>query len=225
VRLDAKATIACVPNRNGQLDDDMVQTVDNTADFSQMTVRDLKAELTTRGLPVSGRKAELLARLAVHTDACRLQEPRPKRNRGAPRAMTFTSDVEENGGDSADAVRNGNTIGGEQRLRPFVEAPDSKFKDKLKRIQKDRMFMLDRKKGVDKDGYPCETFDIAGSTGNVYEATIGRSPKCVCMDAVSEELHLMYTGLIHISVCVAKNASISIVSTSNIHLYIHLPTN
>jgi hypothetical protein len=26
---------------------------------------------------------------------------------------------------------------------------------------------------------------VAGSTGNVYQTTIGRSPRCVCMDAVS----------------------------------------
>lgn len=60
----------------------------------------------------------------------------------------------------------------------------AKFIDKLKKIRKERMFMFDRQKGVDKDGHICETFDIAGSKGNIYQATIGRKPKCDCMDAV-----------------------------------------
>ena len=34
-------------------------------DFSGLTVKELKAVLRSRGLPVSGRKAELLARLGV----------------------------------------------------------------------------------------------------------------------------------------------------------------
>lgn len=76
---------------------------------------------------------------------------------------------------------------GEARLREFVPEPDAPFKAKLKKIRKERMFMLDRKKGVDRDGYPQEHFDIAGSSGNIYEVTIGRQPKCVCMDAVSHE--------------------------------------
>jgi hypothetical protein len=195
----------------------MNNTDNNTVDFNKMLVRDLKGELSARGLPVSGRKAELVARLEAHTQACQQQEPKSKRNRAVPNAPTFTSSVEENGEGPADPVGNGYTIGAEQRLRPFVDAPDSKFQDKLKRIQKDRMFMLDRKRGIDKDGYPFETFDIAGSTGNIYQATIGRSPKCVCMDAVSDKPLLMYLMLINISVYVAKNVSISTVCTSNLH--------
>jgi hypothetical protein len=74
---------------------------------------------------------------------------------------------------------------GERRLRPFVPEPDAGFKDKLKRIRKERMFLLARNMGIDKDGYCCEKFDIAGSSGNIYDVTIGRSPSCKCMDAVS----------------------------------------
>jgi hypothetical protein len=73
----------------------------------------------------------------------------------------------------------------EHRLLDFVPTPDARFIDKLKKIRKERMFMLDRQKGVDKDGYVCETFGIAGSKGNIYEVVIGRKPKCDCMDAVS----------------------------------------
>lgn len=73
----------------------------------------------------------------------------------------------------------------EYRLLDFVSAPDARYIDKLKKIRKERMFMLDRNKGIDKDGYACETFGIAGSSGNIYEVTIGRKPNCDCMDAVS----------------------------------------
>lgn len=73
----------------------------------------------------------------------------------------------------------------ERRLRPFVPEPDKSFKDKLKRIRKERMFCLNRQMSTDKEGHRCELFDIAGSSGNIYEVSIGRSPSCVCMDAVS----------------------------------------
>jgi hypothetical protein len=36
---------------------------------------------------------------------------------------------------------------------------------KLKKIREERMFMLDRKRGHDKENYPQEQFDIAGSVG------------------------------------------------------------
>jgi hypothetical protein len=159
---------------------------DNTDDFSTLNVSQLKDELEIRGLRRSGRKAELLARLLEHAEACRQQEPQPKRARTQSQHPALT---ENNVIDLAaeDTVFDVAGFGGEQRLRPFVEAPDAKFRDKLKIIQKDRMFMLDRKRGLDRDGYPCETFDIAGSTGNIYQAKIGRSPNCVCMDAVSAD--------------------------------------
>lgn len=79
---------------------------------------------------------------------------------------------------------------GERRLRPFVPEPDDKFKDKVKRINKERMFMLDRTKSANAHGYPEETFIIAGSTGNIYTCTIGARPQCDCMDAVSLFYHL-----------------------------------
>ncbi|RAL67306.1 hypothetical protein DID88_008069 [Monilinia fructigena] len=56
-------------------------------------------------------------------------------------------------------------------------------KDKVKRIRKERMFMLNRQKTVDAKGRPREDFDIAGSTGNIYQTKIGRVPTCTCMDA------------------------------------------
>ncbi|EHK96054.1 hypothetical protein M7I_8275 [Glarea lozoyensis 74030] len=109
---------------------------DKTDDFSNLTVPQLKYELELRGLRRSGRKAELLARLLEHAETCRQQEPQTKRARTQSQHPALTEnnviDLEDE-----DVTFDVAGFGGEQRLRPFVEAPDAKFKDKLKRIQKD----------------------------------------------------------------------------------------
>ncbi|KAF4628803.1 hypothetical protein G7Y89_g9350 [Cudoniella acicularis] len=147
-------------------------------DWSSLTIAQLKVELGNRGLPVSGNKTTLIDRLNVADDEPAAAAPKAKRARAAPK-----NEVSVASGSASAA--GGFGPGGEVRLRPFVEGPDAEYNKKLKKIQKERLFMLDRNRHVDKDGYMCETFDIAGSTGNVYQTTIGRSPKCVCMDAVS----------------------------------------
>lgn len=47
--------------------------------------------------------------------------------------------------------------------------------------------MMGRSKGHDHTGAECETFDIAGSTGNCYSTRIGRVPNCDCIDFVSRQ--------------------------------------
>lgn len=48
------------------------------------------------------------------------------------------------------------------------------------------MFILDRERGLEEDCHanhndcPCETIQIAGSTGNVYTVTISHLPSCTC---------------------------------------------
>ncbi|KAH8679983.1 hypothetical protein BGZ60DRAFT_241636 [Tricladium varicosporioides] len=126
------------------------------------TIAELQVELAKRHLPITGSKSELISRLEAPREPRKAKKPRrPRNSRGRDRR------------------------GGEKRLRPFVERPGEEYKKKVEKIEKERLFMLDRSKGIDKDGFVCEHFSIAGSTGNVYDTTIGRSPKCVCMDAVS----------------------------------------
>jgi hypothetical protein len=43
--------------------------------------------------------------------------------------------------------------------------------------------MLHRQVEKDNKGNKNEIFDIAGSTGNIYQVTIGRSPSCTCPDS------------------------------------------
>jgi hypothetical protein len=172
-------------------------------DWNTSTVPQLKAELGLRQLPKTGRKADLVARLQAHDAGTLVTEPAgpdvadapvdPEPSSSAPapkkkRAKKEKSpDVEIEGELAKDVVtyQNYNPQTGEQRPRPFVGVPDDKFKDKVKKIRKERMFMIDRQRTQDRDGYPSERFDIAGSTGNIYQAEIGRNPKCTCMDAVS----------------------------------------
>ncbi|TVY26491.1 hypothetical protein LHYA1_G005607 [Lachnellula hyalina] len=146
---------------------------DARLDRSGMTVAQLKAELSNRSLPVSGNKTTLLKRL----DDADIFPAKPKKARSTALQQSIHDAP-------APATAAGNsTSAGEKRLRPFVETPDAEYAKKLKKVQTERLFMLDRKKGIDKHGIVCEEFDIAGSTGNVYQTTIGREPRCVCMDA------------------------------------------
>ncbi|TVY73615.1 E3 ubiquitin-protein ligase Zswim2 [Lachnellula suecica] len=145
-----------------------VAAVEARQDFSGMTVPQLKSELTRRGLTISGRKADLLNRLGGGDVA-----PNPKKPKINPAPASQAAQYANAGSASA---------GGEIRMRDFVHEPDDGYKKKLKKVRSERLFMLDRNKGF-QNGHVCENFDIAGSKGDVYEVTIGKSPKCTCMDA------------------------------------------
>lgn len=174
-------------------------------DWNTFTIPELKAELRLRGLPVGGNKAELVARIEAQieaqpdhphgtTPASRTAAPATRAPK-SKKARARSPEPLMEGPLASDVIRNQmmNPQTGERRLRQFVPAPDDKFKDKFKRINRERMFMLDRKMTYDRDGHPFETFTIAGSTGNIYTCSIGTKPKCDCMDAVS------YTSRILIS--------------------------
>lgn len=170
-------------------------------DWSAYLTYQLKAELDRRGLSKLGKKADLVARLQASDDGT--LEPEPAVQNIAPSADSGASQKKRaKKEESPDVVIEGqlaseliiyqkiDTRTGERREKDFVPEPDAKFKDKVKRIRKERMFMLNRQKSYDKRGRTCEKFDIAGSTGNIYQTQIGRSPSCTCMDAVSSFLPL-----------------------------------
>lgn len=81
----------------------------------------------------------------------------------------------------------------EKRLRRFRSKPPASFQVKLQRAKSQRMIVLGRRRMV-KDGAPCEILEIVGSTGNVYEVLIDRSPTCTCPDALkgNECKHKVY---------------------------------
>ena len=179
---------------------------EDAVDWMARTVAQLKSELFTRSLSLTGRKAELVARLAAHNSGKIVEYAlRNKRSRKFSNVATSSAgperiappdsaaqaskskaqtsnppkDVDIEGPLAVDMVlhKHMNHETGERRLRDFVPAPDDKFKSTFWRILNERMFMLDRRMSLDRKGHACQDFDIAGSTGNIYTVTIGR--RCV----------------------------------------------
>ncbi|KAK4549665.1 hypothetical protein LTR36_004966 [Oleoguttula mirabilis] len=74
----------------------------------------------------------------------------------------------------------------ETRLRAYVDVPSDKYHRFVESANTQRMFVIDRERGVEDschahhDDCPCETIQIAGSTGNVYTVTISHLPSCSC---------------------------------------------
>jgi hypothetical protein len=154
---------------------------DEPENYDKMRKVDLEAMLERRGLRKSGRKADLVERLKASDNGTL---PVTKKSRKATSA-----DIRIDGPLARDVVRyvfnlkslnqcsdnqlqdhsyqDSNPTTGEKRLRPFVEKPDVIYIAKLKKIREERMFMLDRKRGHDKENYPQEQFDIAGSVGSL----------------------------------------------------------
>ena len=158
-------------------------------DWNRYTVPQLKDELGHRGFSKIGRKAELIARLEGQGEEQLEQPPgsAPAPPKAKKKAKIQGPEPVFDGPLASEVITNQdvNRETGERRLRPFVSEPDDKFKDKVKKINKERMFMLDRAMSANAHGHREETFIIAGSTGNIYTCTIGTRPQCDCMDAVS----------------------------------------
>lgn len=86
----------------------------------------------------------------------------------------------------------------EKRLRRFrVKAPAT-YNERLYRVRTQRMFLIDRTAGTSEDGSPEEEFDIAGTTGNIYQVRIGKVPTCSCPDNEkgNQCKHIIYVGSI-----------------------------
>lgn len=72
----------------------------------------------------------------------------------------------------------------EKRLKRFRAKPPVSYLERLSRAKQQRMFLIDRNRTTSSDGtYEEEVFDIAGTTGNVYQVTVSKVPSCTCPDA------------------------------------------
>ncbi|KAH7407709.1 putative RING finger domain protein [Cadophora sp. MPI-SDFR-AT-0126] len=83
----------------------------------------------------------------------------------------------------------------EKRLKRFRAKPPVSYMERLQRVTSQRMFLIDREREVGEDGEsPEEKFDIAGSTGNIYQVTICKVPRCTCPDAAkgNQCKHIIY---------------------------------
>ncbi|RFU25433.1 hypothetical protein B7463_g10913, partial [Scytalidium lignicola] len=72
----------------------------------------------------------------------------------------------------------------EKRLRRYRTHAPSSYTERLHRVRTQRMFLIDRNRTQHESGeYENEVFDIAGSTGNIYQVTISKVPDCTCPDS------------------------------------------
>ncbi|KAK0505398.1 hypothetical protein EDD18DRAFT_1129186 [Armillaria luteobubalina] len=69
----------------------------------------------------------------------------------------------------------------EKRGAIFKKKCPQNILDRLNRVTEQRFFMIDRERDGDE---PKETFNVLGSTGNVYTVVIDHTPRCNCPDAL-----------------------------------------
>jgi hypothetical protein len=85
----------------------------------------------------------------------------------------------------------------EKRLRVFRKHAPQSYLERLDRVRSQRMFLIDRERKSSGDGsHEEEVFDIAGTTGNIYQVKIGKVPSCTCPDAKkgSQCKHIVYVS-------------------------------
>lgn len=93
----------------------------------------------------------------------------------------------------------------EKRLRPYRNHAPQTYQVRYERALTQRMFLIDRHRTTKSDEYgeyEEELFDMAGTTGNVYQVTISKVPKCTCPDwrnNGSQCKHIIYVSSSHLS--------------------------
>lgn len=136
----------------------------------------------------------------------RSTQPLKKRKR---EIVDLTQEEDEVAAAAANAALAGNTppirrkkVKGEaeeKRLRSFRKKAPRTFLERLDRVRTQRMFLIDRSRLVSRDGtHEEEVFDIAGTTGNIYQVTISKEPSCTCPDAGkgNQCKHIIYVSVI-----------------------------
>jgi hypothetical protein len=85
----------------------------------------------------------------------------------------------------------------EKRLKRYRSKAPSSYLERLSRVKSQRMFLIDRNRSTSADGVDeKEVFDIAGTTGNIYQVTINKIPTCSCPDSLkgNQCKHVIYVG-------------------------------
>ncbi|KAI9801385.1 MAG: hypothetical protein M1825_003364 [Sarcosagium campestre] len=82
----------------------------------------------------------------------------------------------------------------EKRLRRYRDHAPQSYLDRLDRVMSQRMFVIDRGE-ISSGENPSATFEMAGTTGNIYTVTISNVPTCTCPDnsrARNQCKHIIY---------------------------------
>jgi hypothetical protein len=107
---------------------------------------------------------------------------------------------EQDGFAAAQSPRKKSKKGGhpvEKRLRAFRKHAPQSYLERLDRVRSQRMFLIDRERKSSTGGsHEEEVFDIAGTTGNIYQVKIGKVPSCTCPDAKkgNQCKHIVYVS-------------------------------
>lgn len=70
----------------------------------------------------------------------------------------------------------------EKRLKRFRPKCPNAVLERIYRVRSQKMFILNRARD-DSQGFPTEVFDVAGTTGNIYQVDICQIPTCTCPDS------------------------------------------
>ncbi|KAF9885335.1 hypothetical protein FE257_013052 [Aspergillus nanangensis] len=71
----------------------------------------------------------------------------------------------------------------ERRARVFRKHAPKTFLERLHRATTQRMYVVGHTVTTNAEDTPEMSFDIVGTTGNIYKTTIGKEPTCDCPDA------------------------------------------
>ncbi|PYH89719.1 hypothetical protein BO71DRAFT_402836 [Aspergillus ellipticus CBS 707.79] len=71
----------------------------------------------------------------------------------------------------------------ERRARRFRPHPPKTYMERAARALSQRMFVVGHSTATNVDEAPEMSFDIVGTTGNIYKTVIGKVPTCSCPDA------------------------------------------
>eukprot|EP00985_Skeletonema_marinoi_P032190 scaffold39073_cov186-Skeletonema_marinoi.AAC.4 len=87
----------------------------------------------------------------------------------------------------------------EKRLKRFRSYPTNKIQERIDRALHQRLFLIESSAPLTcpHHGGPSIKCSVLGSTGNVYEVTIAKVPRCSCPDAAKGNLckHLLFVML------------------------------
>ncbi|KAL2073185.1 hypothetical protein VTL71DRAFT_10509 [Oculimacula yallundae] len=113
----------------------------------------------------------------------------------------------------------------EKRLRRFRTKAPISYNERLERVTTQRMFLIDREKGVDGEGHPEEKFDIAGSMGNIYQVTICKVPVCTCPDGKkgNQCKHIVYVMVNVLKARQELGYQLALLSTELVELFANAP--
>ncbi|KAL7539717.1 hypothetical protein ACHAXR_009524 [Thalassiosira sp. AJA248-18] len=87
----------------------------------------------------------------------------------------------------------------EKRLKRYRSSPTIKIRERIQRAVRQRLFLVETSAPsiCHHHGGPSITLTVLGSTGNIYEVTLSKVPRCSCPDAAKGNLckHLLFVML------------------------------